>query len=299
MPPYDELIEGWMNWLLVEKNRQPSTIKSYKIDLNLFREYLLSIYNKEGFHFATPDEIRDFLKYCLDERDNSRRTIGRMVSALISFFQFAVSTGKIDLDPLQEIQYEYPPAKRLPIYLSKEELDLLLEAAGKVSPEFAVRNQAIIGVLAMSGLRVSELTGLNISDINFNGHIATLRVIGKGDKERRVPLSPRGRSLLRNYLAVRPQAPTQAVFLSKRKRRISRHTIHWLIKRVVNRLDLDPRISAHKLRHTFAMLAYEAGWDLFSLQATLGHSNPNTTAIYARASEAHLIKQMEEKDPFS
>jgi site-specific recombinase XerD len=154
----------------------------------------------------------------------------------------------------------------------------------------------MIGLMSMAGLRVSELTGLNMNDLSLNENV--IRVLGKGSKERTIFLNKDIAKLLKEYLEKRPKTRLDAVFISKRKNRISRHTVHWIVKKLVKNMGLNADISSHSLRHTFATLYHSAGMDIRNLQKLLGHANLSTTEIYTHVTDAILEREIEDKNPF-
>lgn len=234
---------------------------------------------------VTLSDAYDFLSYAANERGNAAAARARKVSALRSYFRYLTGkAGVLQDNPLKELDSPRQ-RKSLPRYLSFEES---LELLKSVDGEYAERNYAILTLFLQCGLRLSELVGINLTDIKDG----FLRVIGKGNKERFVYLSPAALDAINAYIAVRP-APkpghNNALFLSRNRQRISPKTVQWMVKRFITEAGLDPtRYSAHKLRHTAATLMYRSGVDLRVLQEILGHTNLGTTQIYTHINDEKL-----------
>ncbi|MDI6601763.1 MAG: tyrosine recombinase XerC, partial [Thermoanaerobacteraceae bacterium] len=218
------------------------------------------------------------------------------VACIRSFYNFLYKKLKvIDYNPASEL--ESPKiGQRNPVYLELEESKRLLDS---IKGSFFERDYAIITLFLNCGLRLSELVSINISSIKGD----TLRVTGKGNKERTIYLNRACISAIKNYLAVRPVdgvADRDALFLSKRKKRISPKTVQYIVKKYIKMADLDEnKYSTHKLRHTAATLMYKYGKvDIRTLQSILGHSNVSTTQIYTHIDE-DILRKAVSKNPLS
>ena len=231
------------------------------------------------------------MAYVSNDRDNSSYARARKVSSLKSFFKYLTFKAKLlDTDPAAEL--ESPKImKRLPRYLNIDESKQLLNS---VDGKFSQRDYAIITLFLNCGLRLSELVGINIS--NIKGSVLT--VIGKGNKERSIPLNQACIKAIEDYLKVRPVDGVRdrnALFLSSLKRRISKESVQKIVKKYIKAAGLDPeRYSTHKLRHTAATLMYKYGnVDIRALQELLGHVSISTTQIYTHLDSSQLSSAVE------
>jgi site-specific recombinase XerD len=294
-----EILNSWRNHLRIEKNKSLTTIEEYLRDIEvlLFFFELKLDSGPKTFDEITPEHVRSFLHYCSDDRENAATTVSRKVSSLNSFFNFVANKGMINFNPMEKIDYDAPRSKKLPLYLGSDQVKLILDGVDNTFTEFYARNKAMLALMAMAGLRVSEVTGIDIQDLNLKEK--RIKLLGKGNKERYAYLNSVSYSLLTDYLDKRPRTKLDALFVSKKKNRISRHTIHWIVKKLVKNLDLNKKVSSHTLRHTFATLYHSAGMDIRHLQQLLGHSNLGTTEIYTHVVDSVLEKEVNEKDPFN
>lgn len=233
-------------------------------------------------------DIFEFMNFVADERNNMSSTRQRKSSSLKSFFQYLTVHEKLlSEDPTEQLT---PPKakKALPHFLSLEQSIELLHAVD--GPE-AERDRCILTLFLNCGMRLSELVAINIRDVIQNN--STLRIIGKGNKERIVYLNQACMDAIQSYLAVRPKDGVKdrdALFLSSRKTRISPKTVQFLVKKYLNKIGLSgPGYSVHKLRHTAATLMYRYGdVDIRVLQDILGHANLGTTEIYTHTSSSQM-----------
>lgn len=294
----------FLNYMSVIKNKSELTVIEYASDLRLFFKFLL-IYRKKvdsSIEFDKIDishidldlistvSIQDayaFLSYCKTERNNDAASRARKASALRAYFKYmAVNTKQIEENPLQEL--ESPKAKKsLPKYLTLEEsLSLLNSIDGK----FKERDYCIITLFLNCGLRLAELVGLDYGDIRSDN---TLKVTGKGNKERVIYLNDMCIEAINEYMKVRPVEGVKdknALFLSNRKSRISPKTVQYIVKTFLEKAGLgDQGFSTHKLRHTAATLMYQQGnVDVLLIKEILGHENLATTEIYTHIVDSQL-----------
>lgn len=236
------------------------------------------------------------MSFVSNQRSNSAYARARKVASLKSFFNYLTHKAKlIDKNPASEL--ESPKiVKRLPRYLNIDESKQLLTS---VEGEHSARDYAILTLFLNCGIRLSELVGINLNSIRNN----TLTVIGKGDKERIIPLNSACIAAIDAYRKVRPVdgvKDKKALFLSERKQRISKATVQHLVKKYIVSAGLDPRkYSTHKLRHTAATLMYKYGHvDIRALQELLGHESISTTEIYTHL-DTQQLKNAVESNPLS
>ncbi len=294
---------GFLDYMETIKGKSKNTVKEYYYDLRTFFRYLKlqrglvpktadleSIFigdiDVEFIKTITLNDLYGFISYVSFERDNSNHAKARKVSALRSFFNFLHTKMKL-IDENPALDLETPKiSSRQPVHLSLEEARELLDA---VEGDFKERDYCILMLFLNCGLRLSELVSINISNIRGD----TLTVIGKGNKERTVYLNQSCISAIDNYLRVRPRDGVKdrdALFISKRKQRISNKTVQYIVKKYIEKAGLDAdKYSTHKLRHTAATLMYKHGnVDIRALQQILGHSNINTTQIYTHVDDQRL-----------
>lgn len=299
-----EPLRDFSRYLTVTQGRQPGTVEQYLLDLTLFFRFLIakernmplmgevfdSIDIKDaGYDLVkkvTRADVLDYLYFTAIERSNSARTRARKLTSLRSFYRYLTKEKIVSENVATDID---SPKQRqsLPKHLTLEESETLLDTTAEQAPEKTrERDYAILTLFLNCGMRLSELVGLNLSDIAPDRR--SLRVRGKGAKERVVYLNDACRDALEAYLKVRASDPhikpgsTDALFLSSRHTRISRKTVQWMVYRRLSEAGLESKhLSVHKLRHTAATLMYQTGKvDIRVLKDILGHEQLSTTQIY-------------------
>jgi site-specific recombinase XerD len=284
-------IEEFKAHLTVERNLSINTVAGYSHDLMKFTAFMLSKYGKEPLVTEiTVQDIRDFLAYLQLKREVKSHAIFRKVSCLRTFFAFLLKENYIKTNPTTNIQSP-KLAQKLPIYLTPDELKKLLSTPDTKN-RMGVRDLAILTLFSYTGMRLSELVGLNLNDVNFKDRF--VRVMGKGSKERIIPLIVPVIRVLTDYLDVRPMIENQAFFISKKKHRISKDAVHELVRKYRIKAGIaQEKFSPHKLRHTFATMLHGKDVDLIDIQALLGHSSVATTQIYTHTNPKKLQKAVE------
>lgn len=288
----------------LEKERQVSlhTLRAYHRDLESFVRFLDAHYGGP-WSFATVDRlgIRGFLGE-LDRRGLGKRSAARALSAVRSLYRFLQSHHGIEASPVRSAKAPRMP-RRLPGHLDLERTQRMFDAAeaqAAEGDETAVRDLAVLELFYSSGLRLGELTGLNLGDLDLLGD--QLKVRGKGRKERIVPLGSRANRAVRAYLearersALRPGATRQALFLNPRGRRLTPRTVQRIVHRALRGVGADG-LRTHSLRHTFATHLLDAGADLRAVQELLGHASLSTTQIYTHTSVERLRKVYQQAHP--
>ena len=273
----DAAIAAYLRHLSAERQLAPRTVAAYHGDLQRFAAALRES-QRDDIAAVDAYTLKDYLAQLREERDCRPATLNRVISTLKGFFAWLRRTGEIGADPSAGLRRPRQPSK-LPLHLTPGEArDLLLE--GDPEDPNCLRDRTVLTLLAMTGIRLSELTGLDVADVDLER--GCLRVLGKGRKERLVPLNPPARRAVEEWLRERPRPRPgcPALFLSRDGGRISHRTVQYLLRKAVKRLGLDPRISPHKLRHTFATLLYGEAVELRDIQELLGHASVATTAIY-------------------
>lgn len=316
---YDEfppLIRKFANYKDVIKGCSPKTVSEYLLDLRTFCRWLLASRNGwpiEGEEFETIDirtltekdfesvtelEIYEFLSYIKTGRGNTERTRARKLSAIKQFYKYCTSREKLfEVNPAVNVE-SAKLKKQLPKYLSVNEcVDLLSAVNNDSTSKTRERDYAILTVFLNCGIRLSELAGINISDID--PELRSMRVIGKGSKERIVYLNDACKAAILAYLPIRRTVEakpghTGALFLSGFGQRISVKTVQWMVKKYLGEAGLEyKKYSTHKLRHTAATLMYQSGEvDIRVLKDILGHEQLNTTQIYTHVSNEHMEEAM-------
>ena len=314
-----DFLNSFLDYSITILNKSPNSIKEYNYDLRNFLKFIkiefgLSAekdYSKVDIHDLDIniikkiklEDIHKYISHMATDLRSKPATRARKVSTIRVFFKYLASKAKlIETNPAQNL--ETPKLdKRLPKYLSLEESRKLIEVTKTASDENKERDLAIITLFLNCGMRLSELVGINIKDINFSEN--KLNVIGKGNKERTIYLNKSCMDALNDYLKVRPHEGVKyeskdALFLSKRKERISNRMVQEIVKRELAKAGLDlNKYSTHKLRHTAATLMYQYGHvDIRALQVLLGHESISTTEIYTHVNDEQ-VKDAVNKNPLA
>ncbi len=285
----DRYIEKFTRYMEIEKNYSKYTIVNYKLDLEDFHKFLGD----------SPLEKVDYLllrKYLamLKEKNLKSRSVGRRLSSLRSFFRFLIREGYLKNNPIAGISSP-KQEKHLPLFLTEEEVIKLLAAVKPVG-ERDFRDTAVMETFYSTGIRVSELVGLNIEDVDFIA--GAVKVLGKGRKERIVPIGDQALSTIRVYLEKRKKAQdTGAVFLNKNGKRITDRGIRNIIEKYIRIASIRHGVSCHTLRHSFATHLLNRGADLRSVQELLGHANLSTTQIYTHLTTEKLKSVYDKAHP--
>ena len=287
---WNEISRSYRKHLLLEKHLAQNSIESYMSDLAKFAHFILRMYDLPPKVVAT-EHIQKYMIRLYDEgREKSSQA--RALSSIKSFYNFLLLEGKIDASPAELI--ETPKSSRpLPDTLSTEEIDCIIGSIDDSTTK-GLRDRAILEVLYSCGLRVSELCDLRLSDLFFGeGHI---RVIGKGDKQRLVPISGLARDRIQLYQEKRREmkSTSDILFLNNRGKRLTRIMIFTIIKQATQRAGIDKKVSPHTFRHSFATHLLEGGAGIRQVQELLGHESILTTEIYTHLDTTHLRQTLEE-----
>lgn len=266
----DRFIEKFFRFLEIEKNASKYTSINYSHDLKEFKEFAKDIPLEKIDYLL----LRRFLAH-LKNNNLSKRTINRKLSCLRSFFKFLFKEGLVKTNPATLLSSPKQD-RHLPQFLTEDETLKLIEAADLTSV-LGLRDRAILETLYSTGMRVSELTGLDIDDIDFVSGV--VKVKGKGKKERLLPIGSRAIEAIRSSLDKRPKK-NEVVFLNKNNTRLTTRGARLIFNRYIKKVSLKSGISPHTLRHSFATHLLNRGADLRSVQELLGHSNLSTTQIY-------------------
>lgn len=284
-----EISRGYRTYMRLEKHLSDNTIESYMRDLAQFAHYVLRMYDVPPKRVEM-EMIRNYMSR-LYEQGREKSSQARALSSIKSFFNYLLLEEIIDSSPAELI--EAPKSSRpLPDTLSVDEIDRLIRSID-TSTTKGLRDQAILEVLYSCGLRVSELCDLRLGDLFFGeGYI---RVIGKGNKQRLVPVSGMARDRIQLYMEVRNKAhrKEEILFLNNRGKKLTRVMIFTIIKQAAQRAGIDKKISPHTFRHSFATHLLEGGANIRQVQELLGHENILTTEIYTHLDNSHLRQTLE------
>lgn len=274
-------------YLLLERSLSKNSMEAYTDDLQKLEQYsemFLGHQSPDKFSFK---QLQAFSEW-LAGLGFSARTQARVISGLKTFYKFLLIEGDVKQSPGELL--ETPKlARKLPVFLTVEEIDKMITCVDRSSPE-GERNLSIIETLYSCGLRVSELVGLRITDLHLEEDY--IKVTGKGNKERLVPIGQRAKKLIKNYITtVRVQLPVKKgsediVFLNRRGAKLSRVMVFYIVKDLAAKAGIKKKLSPHTFRHSFATHLVEGGADLRAVQEMLGHESITTTEIYT-----HLDKQ--------
>lgn len=289
------MIEKYKAYLLLEKSLSPNTIEAYLKDVNMLLVYLneAHISPKE----ATIEHLRDFIIELVD-LGIQPRSQARIISGIRSFYRFLLIDNQIDNDPTELLESPKLPAQ-IPEVLSVKEIDAIINAIDLSHPQ-GQRNVAIIETLYGSGLRVSELVNLKLSNIYFKEKY--MKVEGKGSKERLVPLSEAALRAIelwrrdRNLLDVKKEAE-DFLFVNRYGRQLTRVMIFTIVKQLAKAANIQKEISPHTFRHSFATHLLEGGANLRAIQQLLGHESILTTEVYTHINMKFLRQEIMQKHP--
>ncbi len=279
-------IKKFYEYILLEKNFSNKTVEAYIHDIKALEDFL----KDKNIETATSEDIQLFLIF-LSKKDISVRSQARILSGIKSFYRYLLYEGVVSDDPTRLI--DAPKIGRhLPEVLSIPEIDAIFQAIDLSEPE-GHRNKAILEVLYGCGLRVSELVNLQLSQLRFHEDEQYLRVVGKGDKERLVPISKAAQKAIELYLETRNSLPIKKeaeniVFLNRRGNKLSREMIFIIVKKLTQLAGIKKNVSPHTFRHSFATHLVEAGADLRAVQEMLGHESITTTEIYTHLDREYL-----------
>ena len=290
MNKLQEDVEDYLRYSQIERGLSDNTIFAYRQDLMDFLVFL----KKEGLD-SWPTKAVDIDAFLAEQRDLNKATssISRMISSLRKFYQWLVRQNIQKINPMLEID---SPKKehRLPVALSVDEVTKLLDQPD-VTKKLGIRDRALLETLYATGIRVSELINLKFSDLHEE--LKLLKVLGKGSKERLIPISDVAISWIKSYqekvrdpLLLKSGKYTDTIFLNNRGGTLTRQAVWQIIKRYCQMAGIRKNVTPHTLRHTFATHLLENGADLRVVQEILGHSDISTTQIYTNLSQQHILQ---------
>jgi integrase/recombinase XerC len=293
-PTRDRFTEDFFRCLEVERNASPKTLENYRHALAEFRKAP----NQPQWKELTADDFRRYLFAC-HKRPMARPTIRLHFSALRTFFKFLTERHGLKSNPLKEVQLP-KLEKKLPLVLTAKQIDELLgaplrmEKSNKAPVWMPARDAAILELFYSSGLRLAELVALDVASVDV--YSESVRVLGKGRKERVVPVGVPALTAIQQY---RQEADVHAgpLFISKVRRRMARENVWLVLKRYLPHTSIPGNVSPHKLRHSFATHLLDAGADLRSVQSLLGHASLSTTQIYTHVTIERLKAAYQDAHP--
>ena len=290
------LTEAFLNYLEAERNYSPLTVKSYGDDLLAFETFFTGMDSSITWETVDADIIRDWMEYMMD-KGNSATSINRRLSALRSFYRFALRRHLVEKDPAHGI-IGPKKGKPLPQFVKEQEMDKLLDDLLTDDSYKVVRARTILILLYEAGLRVSELVGLDDDSVDFVNN--QLKVLGKRNKERVIPFGEEMLQALKQYMALRDeeiQRSSPALLLTEKGERVSTRQVRTEVKKYLSMVTTLKKRSPHVLRHSFAtaMLNHEAG--LESVKKLLGHQSLSTTEIYTHTTFEQLKKVYRKAHP--
>ncbi len=297
-------VDLYIQFIKLEKGLSNNSILSYRNDIERYLNYLLAEHKISDLSGVTLNHIEQFLDYLIDHELLSSSSIARNISSIRGFHEFATAEGLAQANPAELIELP-KKAKKLPEVLNPDEIEALLSTPNLETPA-GIRNKAILETLYGTGMRVSELTGLEVDRMFFE--IGFIRVIGKGNKERLVPVGEIAQDAISHYLEfVRPLffKPSKAekaknrVFLNQRGGALTRMSIWNIVQKAAAEAELQKPVYPHIFRHSFATHLLEGGADLRAVQEMLGHSSILTTEVYTHVDRSFLHQVHKEFHPRS
>ncbi|MDA9102897.1 site-specific tyrosine recombinase XerD [Candidatus Thioglobus sp.] len=288
-----DLIDQFIDFYWLTTGASKNTLSAYRSDLKIFSKWL----NNNSLIDVDKKQIQDYFSYRKDS-NISASTQSRMLTCLHSFYQYLSDKQNLKINPTEQL--DYPKLeKKLPVFLNVQEVERLLEAPNSKSL-FGQRDRAMLELLYSCGLRVSELINLSYHNINLKDEF--IRIHGKGNKERLLPMGEIAIDYLTRYeLNARPallkNGQSDSYFLSNRGRAMSRQNFFYIIKDYALKAGIDKPLSPHSLRHAFATHLVQKGADLRSVQLMLGHSDISSTQLYTHIQNAQLKTQHQKHHP--
>jgi integrase/recombinase XerD len=293
---WDSGFENFKNYLKLERGLSDNSIKSYDYDLILFKKFLIENKINDTPLNCKPETIKNYLYKSFSDKKSISQA--RSISAIKSFFNYLIFEGYIKDSPISNIESP-KQEKKLPKVLTEEEIKKLINSID-LNHDFGQRNKTIIEILYGTGIRVSELVNLKLSNIFFKENI--IKVIGKGNKERFVPFGEIASNEMKIYINYRNRLKIDSkssdiLFLNRYGRGLTRSMIFKIISDASKRVGLAKKISPHTLRHSFATHLIKNGADLRTIQLILGHESITTTEIYTHLDTSHLEEVLKKYHP--
>ncbi|MFB3092843.1 MAG: site-specific tyrosine recombinase XerD [Dehalococcoidia bacterium] len=293
-------IGEFLVFLAVEKGASANTIAAYKNDLQQLADFIGSRASSDGWRSLSRSDIQDFILN-LKERGYTETSVARKVAAVRSFFAFLAAEGSITANPTEGLSSPRV-GKTLPKAISPNEVDELLEQPARRSTPEAKRDRAMLELLYATGMRVTELVSLDMENLNLDPSSPFVRCIGKGAKERSIPIHDHALEAVNGYLEDgRPMMVRNhnevALFVNRRGERLTRQGFWLILKGYAKSANLGDGVTPHTLRHSFATHMLRGGMPLRNVQEMLGHANISTTQVYTHLTSDHLREVYERAHP--
>lgn len=290
---YEKKIEDFESYLLLEKKYSKNTIASYQNDLSKFKEYFIK--EKKSLKSLDNNDLKAYVQSI--NKSMSAKSVSRNISTLKSFYKFLMIEKYVNKSPLTNV-VNPKVKKELPKVLSEEEVIKLLDF--QITDNYGYRNKAMLELMYSSGLRVSELINLKMTDVDLE--LEVVRIFGKGSKERIIPLGAYASLALKDYItyyrgSLLKKKNSDYLFLSSRGDKMTRQAFFKILKKIAKEQGIKTEFSPHTLRHSFATHLLKHGADLRSIQELLGHSDVSSTQIYTHISNEKLKENYKEAHP--
>ncbi len=294
--PLDHLIENYLDFLIIEKGLSHNSIESYSTDLSGYGDFL----EKNKINDMAQADTTVILAWLihLAKKGLSSKSRARHLITIRGFYKYLISEKHLSINPVKDV--DIPKiGQALPKIMSVAEVETLLDTGDLTKPR-ELRNVAMMEIMYGAGLRVSELIFLKLQDVNLDAGV--LRVMGKGSKERIVPIGAKAKSITQEWIdtgrpLVLKNIPSQYLFVARAGKPMTRQAFWKIIKKNAGLAGISKNITPHTLRHSFATHLLEGGADLRSVQTMLGHSDISTTQIYTHISREYLIKMHQKFHP--
>ena len=296
--------DNFINYIQFEKRYSPHTVTAYRTDLEQFYEFLNQQYGISDIIDVNHSMIRSWLVFLL-EKQNTTRSINRKITTLKSFYKFLIKEGIVNQNPVRKI-ITLRTSKRLPVFVGKEKMDILLDEIDYGEGMHALRDRLILEMFYVTGMRLSEMLNLKESDIDF--HHYTIKVLGKRNKERLIPFSDKFGKVLKTYIPARRDAidrdaingvsvAVPYLFLTDSGRKIYPKMIYRIVNTYLGQVTTIEKKSPHVLRHTFATHLLNNGAELNAVKELLGHANLAATQVYTHITIEKLKKIYQQAHP--
>ncbi len=301
----DTCVNEFLEFLSVEKGASGNTIAAYRNDLGQLEEFLVGE-NKNGsgqmiqWPQINQGRVMEYILY-LKSQSYAEATVARKVAAVKSFFSFLQAEGKLKANPTEQLASP-KVGKMLPKPLTVQEIDELLEQPSRRATPEAKRDRAMLEIMYATGLRVTELVSLDLTDVQLDGEKPYVRLIGKGNRERQIPLLDQPVQELSEYIRFARtrlvgEREETALFVNRRGERLTRQGFWLILKGYATEAGILSRVTPHTLRHSFATHMLRGGMDIHKVQELLGHANISTTQVYTQVSREHIREAYEKAHP--
>ena len=301
----DTCVKEFLEFLSVEKGASGNTIAAYRNDLGQLEGFMVGE-NKNGnghmiqWPLVNQSRVMDYILH-LKSQSYAEATVARKVAAVKSFFSFLQAEGKLKTNPTEQLASP-KVGKMLPKPLTVQEIDELLEQPARRNTPEAKRDRAMLELMYATGLRVTELVSLDVSDVQLDGEKPYVRLVGKGNRERQIPLLDQPVQELVEYIRfARPRLVGErdetALFVNRRGERLTRQGFWLILKGYALGAGIRGRVTPHTLRHSFATHMLRGGMDIHKVQELLGHANISTTQVYTQVSREHIREAYEKAHP--